>query len=380
MPTFKIEARAFASALTKAGSIGTSPSETPLESVAIIDVFEEKIAVTRTNLVTQIEISVELEKPASRTGQFAVDAKRLGTILRACGKGEISVHVRPNVGGEATVMFTDAFSEFFLPVQSIEGLPIQPFNAGAMVDAFEAGELSRLAEIAMPFIGKELTRYYLSGIHWKSEGEGKAARLVATSGHQLIKIQLDHDHPMGSAPIDMIIPIDAWRGVVKTMKSEIVGVYQWVGKENELARLMLTTPSVKILTLPIDGTYPDINRVWPKEEAVNHRVTFSALSLFNHLDRIATYMKGKTKAVKMERTAASQVDLTASCGNDVVRSHTDADWPEGMPPIAVNVEYFRDIVRGCDTTVTMHIIDPAAPILITDDTKHIARILMPMRT
>lgn len=111
-------------------------------------------------------------------------------------------------------------------------------------------EIPRLAWIrAVMLAAKKDVRYYLNGVMVRN-GE-----IAATNGHRLLLIKSQRIKSDG----EYIIDNDTLNMIVKSHKG-IKG-----SSRVEVVDSMTTTGSSKIRITPVDGKFPDVNRVIPQE-------------------------------------------------------------------------------------------------------------------
>ena len=113
---------------------------------------------------------------------------------------------------------------------------------------FEIPKLAWLKAVMMAAAKKDV-RYYLNGVMVRN-GE-----IAATNGHMLLLIKSKRIKSDG----EYIIDNDTLNMIVKSHKG-IKG-----GNRVEVVDSMTTTGSSKIHITPVDGKFPDVNRVIPQE-------------------------------------------------------------------------------------------------------------------
>lgn len=133
-------------------------------------------------------------------------------------------------------------------------------------------------------MSKEKIRYYLNGVYFKNNGQGHI--VAATDGHRLIKIEAqnfdgptlhDRKDPDYQAPETghdgFIIPSDAIKSILAAAKTiqkshKALTVYIELTKADNSVEIVATVTNgaeKQIIPFePIDGTFPDIERVIPK--------------------------------------------------------------------------------------------------------------------
>lgn len=145
---------------------------------------------------------------------------------------------------------------------------------------FEIPKLAWLKSVSLAAAKKDI-RYYLNGVMVRN-GE-----MAATNGHMLLLIKSESIKSDG----EYIIDNDTLKMIVTSHKG-IKGA-----NRVEVVDSMTTTGSSKIHITPVDGKFPDINRVIPQETS-GEIAHFNAEYLLacqkaneEFLDRKCTYIK-----------------------------------------------------------------------------------------
>lgn len=101
-------------------------------------------------------------------------------------------------------------------------------------------------------MSKEEVRYYLCGINLRIKD--KQAHLTATDGHRLstLKVSIDHDTVRADTLLDIIIPAST----IKSALKQECSFFTITGNS-------INANGVHIPFTPIDGTYPECDRVIP---------------------------------------------------------------------------------------------------------------------
>ena len=105
------------------------------------------------------------------------------------------------------------------------------------------------------FASTEDSRYYLNGVHVR--GEDKNIRVESTDGHRAIVFNVATDQDLSG--MDYIIPSEGLE--IKTNKRAPENA-----KVTLNGRYAIEYDGTVKTGAPIDGTFPDIDRVMPKEE------------------------------------------------------------------------------------------------------------------
>lgn len=201
-----------------------------------------------------------LEAPNLEPFVATVPVKGLALALRGA-KGEVKLTVvygGQNLKVEAadgTVTYLNALEGATFPFMI---LPETKPTGGVMPVA----ELLGALEFVSPAISAEETRYYLNGVYMHDEG---GLTFVATDGSRLLRDRLPTS-PLTFAPATenrkdgAIIPRAAITWMLKNLKGAEVKVDIWESK------MRLTTQTGVFTTNLIDGSFPQYQRVIPRDD------------------------------------------------------------------------------------------------------------------
>lgn len=122
----------------------------------------------------------------------------------------------------------------------------------------------RLLAAVAPMMGKEETRYHLMGVHVK-RADGKTT-YEATNGHILGRVVSEIDHDGEEDNFDIIIPSVLVKHL--SSKSFLKGYdsekLEYIWTTIEAQTISVETEKGLIQHKLVDGTYPDTDRVIPK--------------------------------------------------------------------------------------------------------------------
>ena len=224
-------------------------------------------------------------------------------------------------------------------------------------------------------MSSEETRYYLNGVHMHAtEGENAVLRTVATDGHQLALC--DTPAPDGAQGMPAIIIPRKTIGEVRKLIDDVAGD---ITVQVSDAKIRFTVGSAILTSKLIDGTFPDYQRVIPKDNE-------NKLELENHsfkasVDRVSTVSTEKSRSVKMILEADA---LTLRVSNPEAGQGTEEiSVTYGGEPMEIgfNAKYLLNVLAQIDgTDVIFRLSNANSPILIEDaGDEHALYVLMPLR-
>ncbi len=170
------------------------------------------------------------------------------------------------------------------PESDYQGLAIPELYTAPV---YEAGDLAALIARVEKGISTEETRYYLNGVFFEFKG---GLKLTTCDGHRL----LHYNTGKPGADIESFI---LHRETVKIISSVKGGDWQIRVTPNRL-RFVDIKSGLVIITKPIDGSFPDYQRVIPKE-SFYEKHTGNAKDCLAVIERFAKYGAERSKAIKV---------------------------------------------------------------------------------
>jgi DNA polymerase-3 subunit beta len=331
---------------------------------------------------TDMEIAA-LEQVAAevvRNGATTAPAATLYEIVRKLPEGAVIELDHP--GGDAQLALRAgryATSLVCLPVEDFPAL-----QEGTLPHRFglKAGVLRDLVDRTRFAISTEETRYYLNGIYLHvAESEGaNVLRAVATDGHRLARVE--EDLPEGAAGMPgVIVPRKAVLELRKLL-DDVPG--------QDLVEVALSDTKIRFgfgaVTLTsklIDGTFPDYDRVIPRDNDKLLRIAKKDFA--EAVDRVAAISSERSRPVKMAIAKQGLTLSAASPEQGTASEEIDADrleYDAGPMEIGFQARYLRDITDQMADSVRVEFKfhDGAAPTLIrAEGDPRAVYVLMPMR-
>lgn len=225
-------------------------------------------------------------------------------------------------------------------------------------------------------ISNEETRYYLNGIyiHATKRDGTPVLRAVATDGHRLARF----DVPLPKDAADMpgvIVPrkmVNEWRKLIDESDSDI---------EVSLsdAKIRIAFDDVTLTSKLIDGTFPDYERVIPRDN--DKMLDVDRKLLADAVDRVSAISSEKSRAVKLTLGAGVMKLSASSPEHGVAEEEIEVDYNGDGLEIGFNSAYLLDITRQIEgDTATLAMADAASPTVLRETGDDSALfVLMPMR-
>lgn len=344
----------------------------PILANVLLRAEKDSISLTTTDMDLEIVDSVAAK--TSTLGATTVPAHTLYDIVRKLPDAS-SIEI---AGANDTTLTVRAGKSTF----RLGCLPTEDFPKMGSSDKFSysfsipAADLRTLIDRTRFAISSEETRYYLNGIYLHAaDSDGvPVLRAVATDGHRLARFEMPL--PEGAKDIPgVIIPRKAINEIRKLI-DEAGDTIEIGLSEN---KLRFSFDHITLTTKLIDGTFPDYERVIPKN---NDKVLqVNPLMFASAVDRVSTISSEKSRAVKLTLGGKTMTLSANSPDSGSASEEIEISFNSGPMEIGFNSAYLMDVTRqiegeGCRISLS----DPASPTIIQDTSDNSSLyVLMPMR-
>jgi DNA polymerase-3 subunit beta len=325
---------------------------------------------------TDLDIEVTESVPAmvGTPGTTTVPAHTLYEIVRKLADG---AEVRLETDGAEQMLLTSGRSRFHLACLSPDSFPDLKSGNFTHEFALPATTLRELIERTQFAISTEETRYYLNGIyvHTLESNKQQILRAVATDGHRMARAETEA--PAGAAGMPgIIIP----KKTVSEVQKLLDGAEGDVAVEVSDTKIRFTLGGVVLLSKLIEGTFPDYERVTPKNNDKQLNVDRASFAIA--VDRVSTIASDRGgKAVKLA-IKDGQLELSVTNPDHGTASEELAvEFEPESFEIGFNARYLLDIVGQIRSDNAVFLFnDAGSPTLVKEDGDAKALyVLMPMR-
>lgn len=345
----------------------------PILANVLLRADKDSLGLTTTDM--DLEIVESVAANVATPGATTVPAHTLYDIVRKLPDDAV---VELSTGANETTLNVRAGkSAFRLGCLPTEDFPKMGASEGFAYNfSVPAADLRTLIDRTRFAISNEETRYYLNGIYFHAaENDGVAVlRAVATDGHRLARFEM----PLPEGARDMpgvIIPRKAVNEIRKLIDE--AGDTISIGLTD--SKLKFTFDHVMLTTKLIDGTFPDYERVIPKN---NDKILEVNPAMFARaVDRVSTISSEKSRAVKLTLGGKTMTLSANSPDSGSASEEIEISFSGGSMEIGFNSAYLMDVTKqiegdGCRLVLS----DAASPTIIQDvgDTSSLY-VLMPMR-
>ena len=361
-------------ALAHIQSVAEKRNTIPILANVMIEVSDGKLSLTATDM----EIAVVEAMPAvtSRDGKTTAPAATLYEIVRKLPEGaEIELDFS---GGDAPLgLRAGRFAT------SLVTLPTDDFpsmTAGQLPHRFHLSALALrgLIDRTRFAISTEETRYYLNGIylHVADGADGRVLRAVATDGHRLARVEEPLPEGAGAMP-GVIVP----RKTVAELRKLLEEASGDVACALSDTRIQFTVGNVMLTSKLIDGTFPEYERVIPRDNEKILRV--GKKDFAEAVARVAAISSERSRPVKMSLARDLLVLSAASPEQGTASEELDGDritYDFSPLEIGFQARYLNDITDQIGDTVEFLFSDGSAPTVVRESGDPTALyVLMPMR-
>jgi DNA polymerase-3 subunit beta len=366
---FHVERDALKNLLTGTTRIIEKRNTIPILGHVLLRAVEGRLTVKGTNLDQEFagSIPADIDVP----GETTVAGHTLDGLVKKFGDGaSISMTKK-----ESQLEVRSGRSRFMLQTLPASDFPI--LDAGDLSHSFDisAGDLKTLIEPAVMAMSTEETRYYLNGVFLQRVEGG--LRVVATDGHRLVRTEMDAPDGTTGMP-SIIIP-----------RTAIVdSIQKWGLKADVIIKVSLSdrkvrfeTPDGVLTSKVIDGTFPDYERVIPRNN--DKRLIVETDAFASAVDRVSTLLSGdRGRATKLSLTAGKLVFSVTNPDAGSATEEVDVDYDSAPMDVGFNSKYLGEIfgqLKDSDTAI-ISLESPGAPALIQSrEGSRELFVLMPLR-
>ncbi len=361
-------------ALAHIQSVAEKRNTIPILANVLIAAKAGQLSLTATDM--EIAVVEQVAAGVSRDGATTVPAAVLYEIVRKLPDGaEVEFD---HVGGDGPLLLRAGRYATSLNVLAIEDFP--SMTAGSLPHHFRvpSGVLRGLIDRTRFAISTEETRYYLNGIylHVAETDSGPMLRAVATDGHRLARVQTEVPDGATGMP-GVIVP----RKTIQELRKLLDEAADDVELSLSDTRVQFTVGSVMLTSKLIDGTFPEYERVIPRDNDKIMRVGKKDFS--DAVARVAAISQERSRPVKLSIERNLLTLSAASPDQGTAKEELDdgrVSYESTPLEIGFQARYLNDITDQIEKDVEFAFSDSAAPTVVRDvDSPSALYVLMPMR-
>jgi len=372
---FKADRATLLRALAHVQSVVEKRNTIPILANVMIRVNQGGLSLTATDM--EIAIIEEVAASTVRDGVCTAPAATLYEIVRRLPEtAEVELD---HPGGDAQLTLKSGRYATHLLVLPAEDFP--SMTAGALPHRFQLGALvlRGLIDRTRFAISNEETRYYLNGIflHVTDTPEGRMLRAVATDGHRLARVQVDPLPEGATSMPGVIVP----RKTVSELRKLIDETSAPIEVGLSDTRIQFRIGTVTLTSKLIDGTFPEYERVIPRDNDKILRVGKKDFS--DAVARVSAISSEKARPVKLSLERDLLVLQASSPDQGTAREELEGgrvQYDSTPLEIGFQARYLNDITEQVGDQIEFRFSDGGAPTVVQDAGDASAvYVLMPMR-
>ena len=352
--------------LTSVTSIVEKRHTLPILSNLLLEVKQNKIHLTATDLEMQISLTVD----SATSGDFSttLSAKKLLDICRSLpDNADINMNTT-----ESRITLKAAKSRFNLQTLPAADYPVMTKTQGnttlVVLAQRELKDLLKQVEFAM---AQQDIRYYLNGLLF--EIAANKLNIVGTDGHRLsfTSTELKQNYEKQ----DVILPRKTVVELIKLLDDSDDEV------QIELAsnQVNFSFANLKLISKVIDGKFPDYNRVIP----VGHQNTFSVerLNVLLAMLRASILSNEKYRGIRMVLSNNNLKLISTNSDQEEAEEELEINYSGDALDIGFNVTYLIDVLNNTNSDqANFSFADANSSCLITiPNNPNYKYVVMPMR-
>ena len=327
-------------ALSRVGRAVASRTALPVLSNVLIATDNGRLRIAATNL--DIGVTTWIDADIESEGRITVDARLLGEFVNTLPQGAVSLttdDVRFSLTvqsgrDKASINGIDAEDFPVIPSVSDEGFLVE-FDAQMLREMISLVEFSAATDESRPVLVGVFTRF-----------EGDMLTLASADGFRMAVSEHRLDNPAGDRQ-ELIVPARSYRELARIIGDHVdpIRIAVTPNRSQVLARVGETEWVSRL----IDGTFPDVKQIVPKDFAT--RVDVGRDTLLNAVRRAGYFARENNDVVFLmvqpgeDDLAPGNVEVSANAaerGNS--QSFVDASITGSEIRVAFNGKYLTDVL------------------------------------
>ena len=299
-----------------------------------------RLKIAATNM--EIGVTTWVDASVSEDGQITVDARLLSEFVNTLPSGEVQLELDPNRlsltvrAGRDKAAINGIDPEDFPVITTMkEGDFSVSIDAQTLRERISLVEFAAATDESRPVLAGVLTRF-----------DGDAMMLSAADGFRMAVSEGSSGTTVDER-LDVIVPAKSYRELARLIGDydEEIALSVTANRSQILARFGDT----EWVSQLIDGTFPDVKQIVPREFAT--RVDVGRDSLLNAVRRASYFARENNDVVRLsihagdDEMSPGSVEVTANAaerGNS--ESFVDASISGGEIQVAFNSRYLSDVL------------------------------------
>ena len=359
-------------AMGRAQSIVERRTTIPILANVLIFANEKEISLRTTDL--DIEVIDKVPAKVETGGEITVSANTLYEILRKLSDGSTVELFDDQVSSMLQVK--SGRSRFSLSTLPRDDFPLMTSTEYICNFSVRSNILKRLFDKTRFAMSSEETRYYLNGVyfHISENNNEQFLRAVATDGHRLARVDTKIPDGIINMP-GVIIP----RKTVSELRMLIDENDQNIDVSISETRIRFSTSEVSLTSKVVDGTFPEYDRVIPKDN--KKKLEVDATEFAKSVDRVATISSERARAVKLTLSSNKLLLSVNSPESGEADEEMVVKYDDESLEIGFNAKYLQEIASQVDKDNAVFLFNSSNdPALMREGSDETAiYVVMPMR-
>ena len=363
---FYIQKQEITKALTLTLGVVEKRQTLPILSNVLMEVSEDALQLTATDLESQISTSSTMSNFVSG-GKTTTSAKKLSELCRLLPDNS-DIHIF--LDGDKLVVESGS-GKYNLKTLPSDGFPVFEEEGEGEPIQIESSKLKSLIGKTAFAMGNQDWRHYLNGLFLSVEGSDVLA--VASDAHRLAIASTNLNADAANS-ITGIVPRKSINEIAK-----LVGDMDGVVKINLSPNSIKTsTSNASFVSKLIEGKFPDYEQVVPSGDS--SKLTVSTKDFSDVLSRVSVLSSDKYRGIRMvassEGVMISANNPDQEEGEEFYKTKYEGDAID----IAFNVNYFQEILSTLDDDeCEIHFFGADKSCLITPpNSQHLKYVVMPL--
>lgn len=364
-------------ALATAGRAVATKSTLPILGNVLLDASDDALTVSATNL--EIGITSRIPAQVEAPGRITVQARVISEFVASLEPNDVELSQDQ---GPLTVTVRQGATQAHVRGIDAEDFPVlaRTVDAGQVVRVDPAVFRDAIAHVVFAAASDD-SRPVLAGVQLAARDD--LLTLAAADGFRMSLRRMRLATPVGE-PVSIIVPARAMQELSRIL-GDASDVVELAVTPNG-SQMLVTLDQVWFTTRLIDGAFPDLTQIIPRDW--NTRTVVPRDVLLDATRRAAIFARSNNDVLKLEIAPASEsydmgrITVTsnaADTGDN--RDELDAQVEGGEMQIAFNSKYLADVLsvmRGAQVAFELQGANSAGVIKPGDDGEEFTHVIMPM--
>ncbi len=338
----------------------------PVLGNILLSASKKLIRLTATDL--EVELQAQTAVAVTETGDITLPARKLLDICRTLPpESELDLSVK-----KERCLVRSGKSRFTLSTLPATEFPVIDKLKSPHKFSLPESDLHELIERTAFAMAQQDVRYYLNGL--MLEPAQNILRAVATDGHCLALCELAGEVGDGGK-VQVIVP----RKGIQELHRLLVQDESAVAIEIGTNHIRITTSEVRFTSKLIDGSFPDYQRVLPKN--ADKRLLINTDMLRQALTRTSILSNEKYRGIRLEVSKNNVKIQSHNNEQEEAVEEISAKYDGDSVTIGFNVTYLLDVLGVIETDEVEILLSDAnsSALIKSPGSENCRYVVMPMR-